>query len=144
MNLAVASLQEIADLLPSRDERREYIDCVEDAILSASEVDRVDADLGHSLKDGLYARTMTLPAGITLTGLVHRKACLTILQEGSISVLTEEGAATLTAPAMFWSRAGLRRLGQTHTRVVWTTLHAVESKTLDGIEAELFSYDYLD
>lgn len=144
MILAPLSLQAVADLLPGRDERRDYIDRVEDAILAASGDDRVDAGLQHSLAAGLYTRTMTLPAGVTLTGLVHRKACLTILQEGTISVLTEEGAATLTAPAMFWSRAGLRRLGMTHTPVVWTTIHAVQATDLEAIEDELFSYDYLD
>jgi hypothetical protein len=144
MNLAPLCLHEVADLLPTRDQRREYIDSVEDAILAQPVAERIDADLQHSLADGLYTRTMTLPAGVTLTGLVHKKTCLTILQAGTISVLTEEGAATLTAPAMFWSRAGLRRLGMTHTPVVWTTIHAVSGNDLDAIEDELFSYDYLD
>jgi hypothetical protein len=142
--VAALTLQEVADLLPTREERRDYIDRVESAILAVAEIDRRDAVLEHSFQDGLYTRRMTLPADVTLTGLVHRKSCLTVLEEGQISVLTEEGAATLTAPAMFWSRPGLRRLGQTHTPVVWTTIHAVQATDLDAIEAELFAFDYLD
>lgn len=120
---------------------RGYIDDVEWDLL---QLPQVDVPLDHQLVGKLYTRTMRCPAGTALTGLVHRLPTLTILHSGDISVLTEHGATRLRGPMMFHSAAGIRRLGYAHTDVVWSTVAAVEGTTLDEIEAELFSLDYLE
>ncbi|MDY0087118.1 MAG: hypothetical protein RBS78_00970 [Coriobacteriia bacterium] len=116
---------------------RDYINWVEEQLLEAPQA---EADLEHHLVDGLYTRTMRCPAGTTLTGAVHKRASLTFLIEGEISVLTEKGCARLTAPLVFPSAAGIRRLGHCHTDVVWATVCATAGTTLAEVEAELFEF----
>jgi hypothetical protein len=115
----------------------EYITWVEDKLL---DLDQARFAYSHQILDGIYIRTMLVPAGITLTGAIHKKACFTILWSGKLSVLTTKGAALLEGPLFFPAEAGVRRLGYCHTDVLCSTIHAVSSTNLDEIEAELFDF----
>lgn len=136
---------ELATLSPedARKERRSYINWVEEELLLASE-GKLCADLEHRLVDGLYYRSMRCPAGTMLTGYVHKKAGLSMLQSGSISIMTEHGVSLLKGPLVFDCPAGIRRLGYCHEEVVWTNVFAVTGKTLGEIESELFQTEYLE
>lgn len=126
--------------LPSADREREiddYITWVEDRLLDLAQQ---QVGMHHQLIDGIYMRTVRIPAGTTLTGAIHKRGCLTLLLEGTISVLTPQGSALLKAPLMFPAAAGVRRLGYCHTDVLWATIHSVSSSDLDSIEEELFDY----
>lgn len=105
---------------------------------------QADIEIESALVDGLYIRTMRVPAGVYVAGARHMKAGLSILSEGEISILTQNGEARLCAPQLHASAAGICRLGYTHTPVVWTTVHATTLTNLDDIEAELFSVDLED
>lgn len=76
--------------------------------------------------DGVYMRTIFIPAGVALTGLVHRFDCLNIVH-GDITVMSEEGRKRVTAlgaPVRFHSKAGIKRAGAAHADTWWTTVHA--------------------
>ncbi len=129
-------------LSPSKqaEEIREYIAWCEEQML-ALPLDE-STKITHSLLDGLYARTMYVPAGVSITGARHLKSGLVLLQQGTISILSERGAAKLTAPLVFPSPAGSGRLGYAHSDVVWTNVFATTGTTLDEIERELFSLEF--
>lgn len=72
---------------------------------------QVDLDLKHEFVDGVYARSMFIPAGTVLTGAVHSKDCFTVIRHGDLIIYTEEGMKQLKAGDMLPSKAGIKRAG---------------------------------
>jgi hypothetical protein len=96
--------------------------------------------LVHYFAPGIYARELHIPAGMTLTGKIHKYPQLNILSKGKISVLTEDGIKEVEAPFTVVSPAGTKRIAYAHTNCVWTTiLHTNETDT-EVIE-KLFTTD---
>lgn len=91
----------------------------------------------HYFTDGMYAREMFIPANTVLTGAVHKTQHLCVISQGTISVLTNDGVKTLSAPCTFVSEPGIKRVGFAHTDVVWTTFHATRETDLDKLVEEL-------
>lgn len=93
----------------------------------------------HTFSDGIYSRHITIPAGVLLTGKVHRRRHLVIVAKGDISVYDEQhGVRRLAAPAVFESMPGARRMGYAHEETVFITVHATRTRDLGQLEAELF------
>jgi len=84
---------------------------------------------------GMYAREMTIPAGVALTGKIHNEDHFCIVSQGDISVITDNGYQRITAPAIFETKAGIKKLGYAHTDTVFTTIHATELTDKDEISA---------
>lgn len=107
---------------------------------------QVEVPVRHHFCNGVYAREMTAPAGLIITGLIHKTEHLNIMSKGEISVLTEDGMVRLKAPCTLISKPGTKRIAYVHEEVVWTTVHATTETDLAKIEAELVtnSFDDLD
>lgn len=84
---------------------------------------QVEIPVRHYFPSGLYAREIVIPAGIVLTGKIHRGEHLNIVSAGCIDVLTDDGMQRVTAPFTMVSRAGTKRVGYAHSETVWTTIH---------------------
>lgn len=100
---------------------RAQIQQLEDELLKQPQV---DIPVTHHLPAGLYAREITIPAGVMVTGKVHLEEHLNIISAGEISILTEDGVKRIKAPYTMISRPGTKRVGYAHTDTVWTTVHA--------------------
>jgi hypothetical protein len=98
----------------------------------------------HYFAHGLYAREITIPAGTLLTGKVHKTEHLNILSKGRITVWTEDGMKTLSAPFTLTSRPGTKRVGLAHTETVWTTIHATHERDIEALERELIEDEALE
>src|ERR1700744_4893505 len=92
--------------------------------------------LFHYFAPGLYARELHIPAGMTLTGKIHKYPQLNILSKGRISVLTEDGVKEVEAPFTVVSPAGTKRIAYAHTNCVWTTILPTDLSDPDLIEKE--------
>lgn len=92
---------------------------------------------GHHFADGLYARTVFIPAGDCVVGKMHRQSHLNFLLQGTIRVWTEQGMKTLTAPQILSSEPGCKRVGYAITDTLWATVHASDKTDLKELEAEL-------
>lgn len=100
--------------------------------------DRIaDLDVVHHFTPGMYAREMHIPAGVMLTGKIHKTRHMNVLSKGDITVWTEGGMKRLTAPYAFESQPGTKRVGYAHSDCVWTTYHFTFETDLDAIEAEV-------
>lgn len=95
--------------------------------------------LVHHFAKGLYAREMHIPAGMTLTGKIHKHEQINILSKGDISVLTEDGVKRVQAPFTVVSPAGTKRVAFAHTDCVWTTILPTDEKNVDRIEDEFIA-----
>jgi len=98
----------------------------------------------HHFSNGVYARELFIPEGTLLTGKIHKHENLNILSQGTISVATEDGVKTITAPATIVSKPGTKRLGFAHTDCVWTCVHSTDKVDLEEIENEVISENYDD
>lgn len=115
-------------------ELRHKIERLESAML---QMPQVDLPVKHYFADGMYAREMFIPAGTVLTGAVHLFEHINVCAKGDISVLTEDGAKRVKAPATMIARPGTKRVGYAHEDTIWITFHATDAKTVEEAEAKL-------
>lgn len=96
--------------------------------------------LFHYFAPGIYARELHIPAGMTLTGKIHKYPQLNILSKGRMQVLTENGIVEVEAPFTVVSPAGTKRIAYAHTDCVWTTILNTDEKDPLKIE-QMFTTD---
>lgn len=90
--------------------------------------------LYHHFAPGLYARELHIPAGMTLTGQIHKFKNLNILSKGTMLVSTEEGVKEVSASFIVVSPAGTKRIAHAVTDCVWTTILATDETDIPTIE----------
>lgn len=105
---------------------------------------QVEIPVTHHFSQGIYAREITAPAGVMMTGMVHKHEHLNIMSKGEVSVLTEDGIKRFKAPCTFVSKPGTKRIGYVHEEMVWTTIHATTETDLKKLEAELVTRSFED
>lgn len=98
--------------------------------------------LEHSFADGLYIRKLTVPADTLTVTKIHAVNHAFFLQNGTISVLTEEGVKKFTAPYQGITKAGTKRIIYHHDEVVFTTVHSTKETDLDKIEVEVIAQNF--
>jgi hypothetical protein len=103
---------------------------------------QVELKVIHHFSHGVYARELHIPAGVTLTGEVHKFENLNILSKGKISVSTEHGIEEIEAPFTIVSPPGTKRIAYAHTDCVWTTVHGTFETDIDKIKAKFVITDY--
>jgi hypothetical protein len=113
---------------------RAKVEALEDEI---AKLPQVDCPVRHFFVPGMYAREMTIPAGVVLTGAVHKTEHLSTISAGRILVETGEGVVEIRAPHTFVSPAGAKRAGYALETTVWTTYHATDTTDLDALAEEL-------
>lgn len=91
----------------------------------------------HVFAQGLYARELTIPAGMVASGKVHCQEHLFIISKGEISVLTESGPQRLKAPHILVTRPGTKRVVYAHEETVVTTVHATTETDVQKLEHDL-------
>lgn len=97
---------------------------------------QVDLRTEHALAGGVYARTITIPADTVLTGAVHKKDHINIV-DGDITVTTDAGPVRFTGYHVIATKAGSKRAGFAHADTKWTTVCQTDLTDIDAIEDEL-------
>lgn len=95
---------------------------------------QVECKVIHHFSKGVYARELHIPAGVILTGEIHKFENLNILSKGKIQVLVGGDIQEVEAPFTVVSPPGTKRIARTLTECVWTTIHGTDEKNLDIIE----------
>ena len=125
----------------SKEVFREKILKLQDCMIDMKE-NHIEPKLDHFFAPGMYARQMTIEAGTTIVGKIHRHAHVNIISKGRIEVSTEFGRAVYEGPYTFVSEPGTKRCVHAITDTIWTTIHAVESEDLEEIEKQVIAEDY--
>jgi hypothetical protein len=102
---------------------------------------QVDIPVQHYFSQGVYAREITIPAGLIITGEIHKFAQLNILSKGRMQVYTEEGIREVEAPFTVVSPPGTKRIAHTLTECVWTTIHGTDETDIDIIRSQFIAKD---
>lgn len=102
---------------------------------------QVELPIRHYFSEGVYAREITIPAGVTLAGKIHKFSQLNILSKGVISVLIGDEIKTIEAPFTIVSPPGTERIAFAHTDCIWTTVHGTNETDLEKIEEKFIAQD---
>ena len=100
--------------------------------------------LNETFCNGIYARELIIPQGVTLVGEIHLQENLNIVTKGKILVATEEGVKEISAPAMFKSPAGTKRAGHTLEETHWICLHATHLTDTEEIKKEFIAPNFAE
>jgi len=100
----------------------------------------------HYFADGIYLRQLTIPAGVVVTGKIHKTRHLTIICSGIVQITTDDGVKTIEGPAVFVSEPGIKKAAYALTDVVVMNPHPTESTDLEEIERQVIapSFDALE
>jgi len=85
---------------------------------------QIEMPVDHDFCNGLYARTMHIPAGTVLTGAVHKDESFFVVRKGDLIVTTDNGTAQVGPGFMSVTRPNTKRAGIALTDVEVTTFHA--------------------
>lgn len=120
---------------------QQRIDLFEDFLASeivASELHAADCPLKHVFTPGLYARTITMPAGAIVVSKIHRTEHPFVVSKGAVRVFIEGvGWETIRAPHIGVTKPMTRRVLIVLDECVWSTFHATDKQTPDEVEAEI-------
>ena len=108
---------------------------------------QVDLKVEHYFSQGVYARALEIPAGIQLTGKIHKFEQLNILAKGRMKVLVGDNYKEVKAPFVVVSPPGTKRIAIALEDCVWITVHGTHETDLELIEKTFIAQseqDYLD
>ena len=100
-----------------------------------SKLPQVDIPVVHRYSGGIYAREITIPAGVMLTGRIYKEDHFDVMVYGDVTVTTDEGRKRLTGFNISKGNTGKKRAGYTHAETRWITFCASD---------EMDDDDYLD
>jgi len=125
--------------LAERRERRDKISRFEDAIKQQPQVEDQTV-LKHFFLDGLYMRQITIPAGVMLTGKIHRHHTTNFITRGKVAIYSEFDEQVITAPHVYISEPGTKKACLTLEQTTIINGHMTHETDLEKLEL-LFTMD---
>jgi quercetin dioxygenase-like cupin family protein len=126
-------------------ERRAAIQWVEDETLKLPQVDQ---PLNHFFTDGLYWRQIFNPKGCIITTKIHGEHNISVVTEGRIACITEDGMEILESGMMFITKPGTKRVLYAQEDTIFNTIHPnpTDSRDIEELEARIIapSFEYLE
>lgn len=101
----------------------------------AVQPEQIKLAVRHHFTAGLYARELTVPAGVMLVGALHRTQHLFVLLQGTIIVNDGSGPREVSAPSISETQPGIKRAIHALTDARLVTFHVTEETDLAKIEA---------
>lgn len=102
---------------------------------------QVELKVVHHFSHGVVARELHIPAGVDVTGAVHKYPNLNTLSQGTMLLATEQGWVEVSAPYTVVSPPGTKRAARTVTACVWTTYLGTHDTDIEKITAEFTTND---
>ena len=111
---------------------------MDNAVFTPDEVEAiaVDVPVEHLFSDGLYTRTMKVPANTLVVGKRHRHKTLNIMTKGRALITSGEGhkPREIKAPCTFVSEPMVRKVAMFLEDSEWINVHPTEETDLEKIE----------
>lgn len=99
------------------------------------ELPQVDIPVNHYIHGGMYAREITIPKGIILTGQIYKFDHFDIMISGDITVSTDDDEPRrLTGFNLFKGMSGKKRAGYAHEDTHWITFHPYDGESGEDIQ----------
>jgi len=100
---------------------------------------QVELPIEHYQIDGVYVRSMFIPAGTILTGKIHNFESIAILAKGRIRITNGTDSYIISEGHIMVDKPGVKRLGYAETDVIFITVHRTDNIEIEAIEKELVS-----
>lgn len=97
---------------------------------------QVECPVRNLFAPGVYAREMTVPAGITATGAVHRTEHMTMI-DGHCWLTTDDGVKEFKGHCVIVSKPGTKRAIHAVTETIVTTIHPTDETDEEKLVAML-------
>ena len=109
------------------------VDCQED-----------NSQADHFFGEGVYARSLLIPAGTTVVGKIHKQDRICIIAKGKCTFIDEWQKKTVDAPYIGEFKAGSKTAVFAHTDTVWVACIGTDSKDPDIMVHELVDSTHED
>lgn len=110
-----------ADKTPA--EVRESILKLEAAMLALPKEEQFHIEPDHYFAPGIYMRELFIPAGVVITGKIHKTEHFCVVTMGRVRVVTEDGVKELQAGDIIKSMPGAKRCLVALENTVWLNVH---------------------
>ena len=107
---------------------------LENAMVATNET--IDFNVEHMFVDGMYIRTLYIPAGSVIVGKRHRHKTLNILLKGKMIINDGVESYELEAPFMAESLPYTKKAGHALEDSIWCNIHVTKETDLEKIEEE--------
>jgi hypothetical protein len=97
---------------------------------------QVECPVRNLFAPGVYVREMTVPAGITATGAVHKTEHMTII-DGHCWLTTDDGVSEFQGRNVIVSKPGTKRATHAVTETIVTTIHPTDETDEEKLVALL-------
>ena len=87
----------------------------------------------HYFGEGVYARSLLIPAGTALIGYIHKQDRVCIIAQGKCTFVHEWGRETVEAPYIGEFKAGSKTAVYAHTDTLWVACLGTNLKDPDQI-----------
>ena len=84
---------------------------------------QIDIPVTHRIHGGMYARQITIPAGVTITGQIYKYDHLEFMISGDATVASGTGPVRLTGYHSLSGHSGKKRAITAHEDTIWMTVH---------------------
>ena len=99
-----------------------------------SNCEQVECPVEHNFSEGIYTRTIHMPAGALIVGKQHKTQHLNVILQGHCEVMIGGEIQDIKAPYTFESLAGSQKLLYIFEDTIWMTIHVNEdNETNDAI-----------
>lgn len=110
---------------------------------SSGALTRAELPEVNYLADGVYVRTLNIPAGIAMIGKIHKTKHVFALIQGVLNIADAKGSKQIKAPQFFVSEPGTQRTLYAVTDCMIMNAHACDTdKSIEEIENDLTTMDY--
>jgi quercetin dioxygenase-like cupin family protein len=113
-----------------------------DLIALVDQVPQLEIPVTHTFIKGEYWREITMPAGMTGVGHIHKHRHLNIALSGHALVTWDGQTQEVKAPAIFYSEPGAQKAFQVFEDLRWVTIHENPNgwgpENIVEIEREIF------
>lgn len=92
---------------------------------------QVECPVRHYFAPGLYAREMSIPAGATVVGAVHKTENLIVVSMGRLVVVTEDGTREVVAGDTLTCHVGMKNAVTALEDSRWTNFMANPTNETD-------------
>ncbi len=114
---------------------------VKELIEIIDQVPQLEIPVTHTFSPGIYAREITMPAGMTGVGHVHRHRHLNIALTGHALVTWDGQTQEIRAPFIFESMPGAQKAFHVFEDLRWITIHANPDDITDIVEIERLIFE---
>jgi quercetin dioxygenase-like cupin family protein len=105
---------------------------------------QVEIPIEHHFAPGVYARVIHIPAGVVLTGKIHKTLHMCILAQGTVHITVDNGeqSEVYEGFCIFNAPAGSKKAIYAETDAVFINVHPTDSTDLEEIEEEFIAPSY--